>query len=99
MIIHETLSTTDSTRGEGLCVRATLGGSGCTFLTMLEIKDGLLADSVDGDWPGLVVARLTLNNGQNTDKGHEDHNIHQGVATGLVETEHLLYVYIFFKVR
>jgi hypothetical protein len=97
VITHETLNTTDPTRGERLCVRATVGGSRNAIFAVLEIEDGLLTDGVNGDWPGLVVARPTLNDGQNTDERHEDHDVHQGVAVGLIETEHLLYDYIFLK--
>jgi hypothetical protein len=93
---HKILSTTESTRGERLGVRATFGGPRDTFFFMLEIKNRFFTDSIDGDWPGLIIAGPTLYDCQNRDERHEDHDVHQAVATGLVKVEHFYYIIRFF---
>jgi hypothetical protein len=97
VITDETLGTTETTRGKVFGVGATVGGPGHALLAVLEVEERLLADSVDGDWPGLVVARATLNHGQNANESRENSHVHQGVTIGPVKIEHLLYVYIFLK--
>jgi hypothetical protein len=97
VITHETLDTTEAAGRKILSVRASVGRPRHTLLAILEVEDGLLTDSTDGDRPGLIVARLTLDDGQNANEGHENDNVHQGVTIGPVKVEHLLYVYIFLK--
>ena len=91
MVGDETLRAAETAGGQGLGVRATLGGARDTLLAVVEVEEGRLAHGVTGDRSGLVAAGAALHDGQDTDETEEDGHVHQGTAVGLVEFEHVYY--------
>jgi len=84
------LGATETTWGEALGVGATILVTRGTLNLVLEVEDGLLTDSLNLDWPGLVLARGSTSHGQDADDHQQNGDGHEGITVSLVKLEHLL---------
>jgi len=84
------LGAAETTWGQALGVRATILVTGGTLNFIFEVKEGLLGDSLNLDWPGLILTGGTTSHGQDTDDHEQKSDGHEGVTVSLVKLEHLL---------
>jgi len=89
VVAHQFSSTTEATWSEALGVGAPLTGvTRGTFKAVFETKEGFLADGLDGNWSGLVLAGV-FQRAEHKDQSDQGKNGHDGISVGTVEVDHL----------